>query len=586
MSRKFITNIVIASLIAQSTWIGVCWQPAEAARFVDLSGNWSEKYVNSLSDKGIISAEQDGKFRPNDPVTRAVLASWMVKALGLENQTAPSTPSFPDVKPTDPAFKAIEIITRNNYIAGYPDGFRPKQNIQRGEVISILARALNAPALDDGSISSELAKFSDAAKIPDWARSGVAQASKAGVLVNNPNPSIVNAATIANRGDTAALVSKLTEYLTQKQIENATARATQDAPPPSSLPAPPPANPAGYPVSYAGVPMIAQAPPNYPPPQQPAYQPQQPAYQQPPPSYQGQVYQQQGYMGAQQAPFAAPGAYVNPQGPPPGAYPLQGQYAQPAYGAQPPPTTLQGRVVVVGAGTKFNAALKNTLNSGSTQPGEQVEATLSAPVYSGGVEVVPAGSKLIGQVTQVVSAARFKFGANGKIDIKFTSVETPDGRRFPLSASVDDTQVKLVGGSTMGRVGKGALTTGIGAGSGAALGTALGAIVGGTSGSRSVGKATGMGAVFGTAIGGGIGLVGAGVRKGSEVSLPAGQALPVQLDESLQITAGGPVQPMYQQPPPAYQPQPYAQPYGAPPQYGAPYQPPVQQPTTGGFYPQ
>ncbi len=576
MSRKFITNIVVASLLSQLTWVNLSCQPAEAARFVDLSGNWSEKYVNALSDKGIISAESDGKFRPSDPVTRAVLASWMVKALGLENQPVSSTPSFPDVKPTDSYYKAVEIIRQNNYIAGYPDGFRPKQNIQRGEVITILARALNSPALDDGSITTELSKFSDSSKIPDWARSGIAQASKAGIIINNPNSSVVNAATIATRGDTAALISKLTDYLTQKQIDNATARATQDAPPQQAVA--PPANPAGYPipVSYAGVPLVAQAPPTYPPPQQPYAQ-------QPPPSYQGQVYQQQGYQGAaQQAPFAAPGAYVAPQGPPPGAYPLQGQYAQPAYGA--PPTTLQGRVVVVGAGTKFNAALKNTLNSGSTQPGEQVEATLSSPVYSGGVEVVPAGSKLIGSVTSVVSAARFKFGANGKIDIKFTAVETPDGRRFPLSASVDDTQVKLVGGSTMGRVGKGALTAGIGAGSGAALGTALGAIVGGTSGSRSVGKATGMGAVFGTAIGGGIGLVGAGVRKGSEVSLPAGQQLPVQLDESLQISAGAPA---YQ--PPAYQPQPYPQQpaYGAPPQYGAPYQPPpVQQPMTGGFYPQ
>ncbi len=579
MSRKFITNIVVASLFSQLTWLGTCCQPAEAARFVDLSGNWSEKYVNALSDKGIIGAETDGKFHPTDPVTRAVLASWMVKALNLENQPVPSTPSFQDVKPSDWYYKAVEIIRQNNYIAGYADGFRPKQFIQRGEVISILARALNSPAMDDGSITTELSKFSDSSKIPDWARSGVAQASRAGIIINNPDSSQVNAATIATRGDTAALLSKLTDYLTQKQIENATARAMQDQPP---RPAPPPANPAGYPISYAGVPIVAQAPPTYPPPQQPPYG-------QPPPSYQGQVYQQQGYQApAQPAPYAPPGAYVAPQGAPPGAYPLQGQYAQPAYGApQAPPTTLQGRVVVVGAGTKFNAALKNTLNSGSTQPGEQVEATLSSPVYSGGVEVVPAGSKLIGSVTSVVSAARFKFGANGKIDIKFTAVETPDGRRFPLSASVDDTQVKLVGGSTMGRVGKGALTAGIGAGSGAALGTALGAIVGGTSGSRSVGKATGMGAVFGTAIGGGIGLVGAGVRKGSEVSLPAGQALPVQLDESLQITAGGPAY----QPPPVYpqqpqQPYPQQPAYGAP-QYGAPYQqPPVQQPMTGGFYPQ
>ncbi|HNM49972.1 MAG TPA: hypothetical protein PKN86_09730, partial [Candidatus Obscuribacter sp.] len=92
-----------------------------------------------------------------------------------------------------------------------------------------------------------------------------------------------------------------------------------------------------------------------------------------------------------------------------------------------------------------------------------------------------------------------------------------------------------------------------------------------------VGRATGMGAVFGTAIGGGLGLVGAGVRKGSEVMIKSGTPLPIQLDESMQITTGGGgggfnqpySQPQYGQ---AQQP-----PYGQaqpPPQYGGqPYQP-------------
>jgi hypothetical protein len=212
-------------------------------------------------------------------------------------------------------------------------------------------------------------------------------------------------------------------------------------------------------------------------------------------------------------------------------------YQQTPY--QQPPQSLSGRVAVVGAGTQFQATLRNSLDSGSTQVGEPVEATLSSPLYANGQEVVPAGSKVTGSVTNVISARRFRFGANGKIDIKFNSVETPDGRRFPLSASVNGSEIRLTGGTTAGRVGKGLLTTGIGAGGGAALGTGLGAIVGAMSHGQ-VGRATGMGAVFGTAIGGGVGLVGAGVRKGSEVIIKSGTPLPVQLDESMQVTTGGP----------------------------------------------
>ncbi|HNM49458.1 MAG TPA: S-layer homology domain-containing protein, partial [Candidatus Obscuribacter sp.] len=72
--------------------------PAFAARFIDLTGNWTEKSVNTLSDSGVISAEADGKFHPQEPVTRAQLATWLVKTLALENQPVSGPPSFPDVK--------------------------------------------------------------------------------------------------------------------------------------------------------------------------------------------------------------------------------------------------------------------------------------------------------------------------------------------------------------------------------------------------------------------------------------------------------------------------------------------------------
>ncbi|MFA7338629.1 MAG: S-layer homology domain-containing protein [Candidatus Obscuribacterales bacterium] len=544
-----ILSLAIASSLAISS---ICSYPqaAYAARFVDMTGNWTEKYVNLLSDDGVIGAEPDGKFHPKDPVTRAQLASWLVKILGLENQAVPEKPTFPDVKPTDWYYKAVEIICQNNYIAGYPDGFRPKQFMQRGEMISIIARALGTSTPDDGTITKTLTKFTDKSKIPDWARAGITQAELAGILINQSGDTTVDAAEIASRGDTAAILSKLSEYKKRQAVNQALS------------------NPRSQPKFQAETPVAQSEVPSY---QQPN---QQQPYQQQPPAQNYQPLPQGGWQGGvQHQNMGQPESFGSvPQQP----YQQPGppQYGQ-AGGYQQPP--LSGRVMTVGAGTKFQASLKNTMDSGSTQPGESVEATLPSPIYSGGVEVVPAGSLLIGQVSNVVSAKRFRFGANGKIDIRFTAIQTPDGRRFPLSASVDGSEVRLTGGSTAGRVGKGLLTTGIGAGGGAALGTGLGAIVGATSGGQ-VGRATGMGAVFGTAIGAGVGLVGAGVRKGSEVIFHAGTQLPVQLDETMQISAAAAVAPYYAQPPQqGYAPQ--QQGY-APPQQGYPAQQgyPVQQP--------
>lgn len=581
-----------------------------AARYIDMPGNWAEKYVNQLSDEGVIPAEKDGKFRPNDPVTRAVLSFWLVNTLGIKDQAVRQTVSFNDVKPDDWYYKSVELVKQNNYIAGYPDGFRPSQFIQRGEVITIMSRTLTSPDPDESAISQELAKYKDGSKVPSWARMGVAKASLAGLTISylgakEADKKELRASTLASRADTAALLFSLDDYKTQKSIADATNRAESGLPPLAS------SQPAGsqQPLQaqqpqFGQQPQYAQQPqfnqqPRFNQQPQLAQQPQmvaqppvgapvnppfmpynsgppfgQPAmaqgyggqYQTPggyPPQgqYQGQVqqpYGQQGGYGGQQY----GGGYAPPQQ---GGYPPQGQYG----GGYPPANGyLQGRVAVVAAGTEFHASVINTLDSGSSQPGEQVTATLSEPLYANGQEVIPAGSRIIGAVTNVVSARHFKFGANGRIDVRFTSIETPDGRRFPLSASIDANQMHLTGGTTGGRVGKGLLTTGVGAAGGAALGTGLGAITGGLSHSRSIGMSTGMGAAFGSAMGGVVGLGAAAYRKGGEVKITAGTALPIRLDESLQVAGGPP---------------PVQQPYGG--GYGGGYPPPVQQPA-GGYYPQ
>lgn len=183
----------------------------------------------------------------------------------------------------------------------------------------------------------------------------------------------------------------------------------------------------------------------------------------------------------------------------------QGGHAAPAHAGH-----AHGGVAIIAAGTHFQAALKNLIDSATSQVGEEIQATLSAPLFANGVPVVPAGSLLLGQVTNVVSARRFQAGANGRVDIRFTAIETPDGRRFPLSASVDTSELRLTGGSAAGRIGKGMAN-----------------------------------------------LVAGAVRKGSEVKIPAGTELPILLDESLQVAGvlpptqhphGSPAPPPPQQP--------------------------------------
>lgn len=192
---------------------------------------------------------------------------------------------------------------------------------------------------------------------------------------------------------------------------------------------------------------------------------------------------------------------------------------------QVPTQQLKGRVVVAPAGSIFEARIGTGLSSSLNNVGDVVTATVSTPLVVGSSVVVPAGSQLIGQVTNVQSARRFMAGAGGLLEIAFTSVQTPDGQRIPLNAAVDTSQFKLqaeTGGSRAAKtVGKAAVGAGVGALSGL-----VGAAISGGDKSK--------GAALGTAIGGGIGLTKAVVDKGREIEIPAGSPMPIRLQQPLQ----------------------------------------------------
>ncbi len=187
---------------------------------------------------------------------------------------------------------------------------------------------------------------------------------------------------------------------------------------------------------------------------------------------------------------------------------------------------LRGKVVVAPAGSRFDATITTTISSGINRVGDIVNATVSSPLVVGSDVVIPAGSSIIGQVTNAVPARRFRAGSGGLLEIRFTAIQTPDGQRYPLSALVDTNTFKLQAETGGSRLAKGVGKAAIGAGVGAALGTAIGAIAGGM---------PGRGAWSGAAIGGGTGALAALASKGAELVIRSGEQIPVLLDQSLQV---------------------------------------------------
>lgn len=161
--------------------------------------------------------------------------------------------------------------------------------------------------------------------------------------------------------------------------------------------------------------------------------------------------------------------------------------------------------VTVPAGTAVSVRLLDTASSHESAVGQAVTAEVVSDVTVGGEVAIPAGSTVIGQVSQ---ARRPGIGGQALVAVDFVSVELPSGDTVPLSA-----RVSAVGKSERGKD----VATIVG-------GTAAGAILGHQVEDGDEGK------VVGGIVGGGIGTAIAKGTQGKPVTLPAGTVVDLELE--------------------------------------------------------
>jgi hypothetical protein len=117
-------------------------QPTGGTRFSDIAGHPHERMINALADARIAGGFGDGTFRPDDPVARGQVATFLGRALRLE-EVAGSR--FSDTA-GNVHEGMINAIAGAGVTGGYPDGtFRPVAPVDRGQMASFLVRAFTLP---------------------------------------------------------------------------------------------------------------------------------------------------------------------------------------------------------------------------------------------------------------------------------------------------------------------------------------------------------------------------------------------------------------------------------------------------------
>ncbi|MCR1848883.1 S-layer homology domain-containing protein [Paeniclostridium sordellii] len=119
--------------------------PITENKFNDISNDyWAKNEVNYLASKGLFNGYEDGTFRPENPITRAEVATILVRSNSDIKQKLKKV--FPDIDDSHWASKYIEKAAELGYMLGYEDGsFKPDQVITRGETVVTLNRIYRNP---------------------------------------------------------------------------------------------------------------------------------------------------------------------------------------------------------------------------------------------------------------------------------------------------------------------------------------------------------------------------------------------------------------------------------------------------------
>lgn len=182
--KRFLGAVLSAALLLSSASLSVyADQPSSTpdnttpVSFTDIDAHWAKEAIERWANMGVIVGE-DGKFRPDDPLTRAEMAVILVRI--MRYQTA-STDYFLDLE-EDWYVDAIQKLRAAGVMKGDENNCAtPNEPITREAAVSLIARAFGIAPTE-----SELS-YTDAQDISSWAAGYVCALSAAGYVHGGDN---------------------------------------------------------------------------------------------------------------------------------------------------------------------------------------------------------------------------------------------------------------------------------------------------------------------------------------------------------------------------------------------------------------
>lgn len=191
MAKKFFSIFLAFVLVLGMLPVIGASATDAAPTFPDMPDNWATKALESAVANGILTGYDDGKLWPNNPLTRAQMATIITRAFGATENADIS--AYSDVKSTDWFAGSIAKAVKMGVMQGYDGKMSPNDNITREQAFVVLARALKLDTATEANKS-----FSDSGDVSDWAKGHIFAMVNAGYIQGsdgklNPKANITRA---------------------------------------------------------------------------------------------------------------------------------------------------------------------------------------------------------------------------------------------------------------------------------------------------------------------------------------------------------------------------------------------------------
>ncbi|WP_223634768.1 S-layer homology domain-containing protein [Planococcus sp. 4-30] len=206
--KKPIISALIVLLFLFST------SPVQAHHFPDLSKYHFAYYsIHNLSKAGILNGYSNGKFGPNDNVTRAQAALILAKTLKLDLDTA-FKPKFTDVPTNHYAYKEIAALTEKGVFADVKK-FNPASPLPRSQMAKIIIEGFDIVVDNNHEIN-----FKD---VPStyWAHSYIVTMAEVNIT-RGVTTSTFQPETLVTRAQLAAFIERSMQFAERVKTKTVT----------------------------------------------------------------------------------------------------------------------------------------------------------------------------------------------------------------------------------------------------------------------------------------------------------------------------------------------------------------------------